>query len=294
MRDGEYELRFPGTSVTWGPADLPIVNMSAPDLGDAEVRDDDEDRPREDGRAFGQDFRGGRSITFELGVFGDDEAEARATLAGLAQAWRGDAVRRTPGAVAELRMRHAGRERIVYGRPRRFASNETEIGEGVALVVADFAATDDLFYGPAEHTRDVGLVPPLGGGLTGTLAAPLTTTATSDRSAGVTVGGALAAWPVLTIRGPVTNPVVEVVGLWRLELRTTLAHDSTVTIDPRPWARSVLLNGGGSLAGALTRTSPRLAAMAIPPGAYEVAFRGTDATGTSSVRFAWRETFPTP
>ncbi|TDC33463.1 hypothetical protein [Micromonospora sp. KC213] len=294
MRDGEWTLSLPGAEVTWGPADLPIVNMAAPDLGDVGITDDDTDRPREDGRAFGQDFRGGRTITVELGVFGDSEAEARATLAGLATAWRGDAVRHTPGAVAELRMRHAGRERVVYGRPRRFASDETEIHEGVAEVVADFAAVDDVFYAPDEDSRTVTLAPPTGGGLVAPLAAPLTTTATSDRSAGITVGGELGAWPVLTIYGPVTNPVVEVVGQWRFELRTTLAYDRSVTVDTRPWARVILLDGGGSLAGAVTRSSPRLAAMALPPGPYELAFRGIDETGTSYLRFAWREAYPTP
>ncbi|SCL32993.1 hypothetical protein GA0070616_4608 [Micromonospora nigra] len=294
MRDGEWSLTYPGVSLTWGPADLPVVNMVAPDLGDVETRADDADRPREDGRAFGSDFRGGRSITFELGVFGADEADARSTLADLARAWRGDAVRRSPGAVAELAMRHAGRERVVFGRPRRFASSEAEISEGVALVGCDFAAVDDVFYGPAEDSRTIGLAPPLGGGLTGALAAPLTTTGTSDRSAVLDIGGELDAWPVLTIQGPVTNPVVEVLGLWRLELRTTLAYDRSVTVDPRPWSRSVLLNGGGSLAGALSRTSPRLAAMGLPPGSHEVAYRGTDETGTSSVRFAWRESYPSP
>lgn len=294
MRDGEWSLTYAGTSVTWGPADLPIVNMDAPDLGAVDIREDDADRPREDGRAFGQDFRGGRTISFELGVFGQDEAAARTTLAALARAWRADPVRGTPGAVAELRMRHAGRERVAYGRPRRFASNDSEIGQGVATVVADFAVTDDVFYGTTAQIEDVTLAPPLGGGLTGVLAAPLTTTTTSDRSAAITVGGELSAWPVLTIHGPTTNPVVEVVGRWRLELRTTLAYDRAVTVDPRPWARSVLLNGGGSLAGAVTRTSPRLSAMALPPGSYEVALRGIDETGTSSVRFAWRDAYPTP
>ncbi|MEV7684243.1 hypothetical protein AB0O64_37805, partial [Streptomyces sp. NPDC088341] len=136
------------------------------------------------------------------------------------------------------------------------------------------------------------ITPPLGGGLVGSLSAPLTSTGESDRSQAITVGGALPAWPVITIAGPITNPVVEMVGLWRFELLASLAYDRTVTIDTRPWVRSVVLNqAGGSLAGALTRQSPRLADAGIPPGTYEAVLRGIDATGTARATVAWQETY---
>ncbi|MDG4792704.1 hypothetical protein [Micromonospora sp. WMMD1082] len=294
MRDGEMRLLYSGTDITWGPADLPIVTVGPPDWGDVEIRSEDEPRPREDGVMMGDDYRGNRVVTLELGVFGATEAAARTTLAGLSRAWRGDTIRRTPRVAAELRTRNAGRERAVFGRPRRFAVEENEAQEGVLLVGATFETVDDLFYATTETVRTVTLAPPLGGGLTGVLGSPLTTTATSDRSAVLDVGGELPAWPVLQIRGPITNPVVEILGRWRVELRTTIAVGRTVTVDPRPWSRSVLLNGGGSVAGALTRTSPRLADMTIPPGRHEVAFRGTDETGTSSVRIAWRDAHASP
>ncbi|WP_329105518.1 hypothetical protein OG792_32850 [Micromonospora sp. NBC_01699] len=294
MRDGEWTLSYPGTSITWGTAASPIVNMSAPALGDAALRADDDDRPRSDGRGFGVDFRGGTTISFDLGVFGPDEATARRTVAELARAWRADAVRTVPGAVAELRVRYAGRERVTYGRPRRFAVIETYAADGIFAVVADFDTVDDLWYSPEDNWRTVTLAPPAGGGLTGLLASPLTTTGNSDRSIGVTIGGELPAWSVLEVHGPITNPVVEIVGLWRVELNTTIAYDRTVWVDTRPWRRLVEINGGGSLAGSLTRGSVRLGASAIPPGPYELALRGTDETGTAFLRFAWRETFTTP
>jgi hypothetical protein len=210
MRDREWRLSYPGVELSFGPADDPVFHLSAPELSDAEVRADDVDRPRQDGRAFGVDLHSGRTVTFDLGVVGNSEAAVRDRLAVLSRAWRGLGLRDKPGAVAELRTRNAGRERIVYGRPRRFAANEEEIGEGIATVTADFATVDDLFYGD-EESMTLGLVPATGGGLTGALAAPLSTTASSDRSTGIRVGGQLGAWPVATIYGPITRPVVEVV-----------------------------------------------------------------------------------
>lgn len=291
MRDGEWQLVYGDTAVTFGPADLPIVNMSAPDLGDIEVTADDVNRPRADGVAFGVDYRGGRTITFDLGLFGADEADVRATLRTLARAWRADPVRLVPGATAELHVQYAGAERVVYGRPRRFAAAEADVAQGVVTVAADFACVDDLFYDPADQSFSLGIVPPPSGGLITPLASPLTTTATSDRSTGFTVGGDMPAWPVITIHGPITNPEVEVVGQWTIGLNTSLASDQSLTIDTRPWARTILLSNGGSLAGTLTAGSARLASASLPPGDYEAVLRGTDQTGTASLTFAWRNVY---
>lgn len=290
MRDREWRLVYPGVDLSFGPADAPICHMSAPEIGDPEIRTDDVDRPRQDGRAFGVDFLSGRNVTFDLGVLADDEASVRPLLAELSRAWRASDLRATPGAMAELHVRHAGRERILYGRPRRFAVVEEEIGEGFAAVTCDFATADDLFYG-TEDSASVALVPPPGGGLTAPLVSPLTTTTTSDRSTVIRIGGELPAWPVATVYGPITTPVIEVVGRWRMTLGATIAAGDSVTVDTRPWARTVLRANGGSLAGALTRDSIRLARAALDPGAYEIALRGVDATGTASLRLAWRTTY---
>lgn len=291
MRDGEWRLDHPGASLTFGPADADIVFLAAPDLGDTDLQTDDSTRPRADGVAMGVDLRGGRTIGFDLAVIGASESAVRASAGALGKAWRADEVRLSPGEVATLTACHAGRERVVYGRPRRFAHNDEEVMDGVVTVVCDFAAVDDLFYGTDEHVETVNLVPPPSGGMVTPLATPLTTTPPSSRSTGITVGGELGAWPVITIHGPITNPAVQVTGLWTMNLATILQYDEAVTIDTRPWRRRITRTDGASLAGSLTRPSVRLARAAVPPGTYEVALRGIDATGTSSMRFAWRETY---
>ncbi|MEU8023750.1 hypothetical protein AB0B88_16195 [Micromonospora haikouensis] len=293
MRDYEWTITYPGTSFTWGYPWDEVINLTAPDLGAPELRVDDADQPRRDGRLFGVDYRSGTTITFEVGLSTRaGEAAVRDLAERMRQVWRADVLRGIPGAVAELRARHVGRERVTYGRPRRWATVDQLAPRGYIPGVATFETADDLWYGPDVFSETLAITPPLGGGLVGSLSAPLTSTGESDRSQAITVGGALPAWPVITIAGPITNPVVEMVGLWRFELLASLAYDRTVTIDTRPWVRSVVLNqAGGSLAGALTRQSPRLADAGIPPGTYEAVLRGIDATGTARATVAWQETY---
>lgn len=287
MRDGEWALVYPGTTYTFGTSATPVWNRTTPDIGDIEIRTADVDRPRADGRAFGVDFRSSRTISFDLGIRAHSEVDARAEEATLARAWRADAVRKTPGAVAELHAQYAGRERVVYGRPRRYAPNFSDVGVNYyATVTADFAVVDDLYYSAVEESVSFSIVPPVGGGLLAPLASPLSTTMTSDRSQAITVDTELPAWPVVEVHGPISNAVVTIGDLVKFEVRLSLAYDETVVIDTRPWHRSAMRNGTASVAGAVRGTM--LAKAAIPAGAYEVGFRGVDPTGTASVRLSWR------
>lgn len=285
-----WRLTYPGEDLAFGSIESGYVFTTAPDLGAREIDHEDERRPRTDGVSFGQDFMGGRTITFELDVNGTDEADAKAKLARLSRAWRADVVRFTPGATATLT---SGSGRVAFGRPRRFASNDDLQPQGLSTVVADFATADDAWYGGTEQGVTVSLVPAPSGGLLAPLAAPLSTTLSSDRSQGVTIGGELPTWPVIEIQGPITNPTVELVGAVRMDFRLTLAYDQKLVIDSRPWARSILRNGA-SVAGTITRTSTRLAHAALDPGSYEFVLRGTANTGNPYATIRWREAYITP
>lgn len=285
----DWRLAYPGEDLAFGSIASRLVFTSAPDLGPADIRHDDAERPRADGVVFGEDFFGGRTITFDVAVAGDDEADARGLLARMARAWRADVVRKSSGAVATLT---ADSGRAAFGRPRRFASTDELLPQGMSQVIADFACTDSLWYG-TEGRVSVALQPAPGGGLLAPLASPLATTTSSDRSTVLTVAGDVPTWPVFEIQGPITNPVVEVVGLSRMEFRTTLAQDETLVVDTRPWGRSILRDGA-SLAGSLTRTSTRLSQAAIPPGSHELVLRGVSDAGTARVNVLWRDAYLTP
>lgn len=290
LRNGEWRLSFPGAVYTFGTPATPAWNLTTPDIGDVDLRVADVDRPRQDGRAFGVDYRGGRTVTFDLGVRAHTPAEARQEAATLQRTWRADSIRMTPGAVAELRTLYDGRERIMYGRPRRFAPNysDTTINQYVGAV-ADFACVDDLFYSPDEVISPFGIVPGLGGGLIAPLASPLSTTASSDRSTAITITTEMPVWPVVRINGPITNPMVNVGEVFRWEIRLSLERGEWVEIDTRPWARCALRNGTANVTGSVRGT--RLAKSAIPEGRYEVGFKGIDPTGTASATLAWRAAY---
>lgn len=292
MRDGEWKLSYTGTDVTFGPADLDVVNLAAPEVSDPDIETDDARRPRADGVAFGVDFRGGQTVTFDLAVCGRDEAATRAAYAKLATAWRGDGIRTQPGAVAALYTRRGGSTRVAFGRPRRFAGNVEHVHQGLITAVCDFACADDRWYDADEQTREVALVPAPSGGLLSPLASPLATTRTSDRSFVIDVGGDLPAWPVIEVTGPIVTPVVEVVGRWSVGLTTHLAFDQTAVIDTRPWARSVFQNGV-PIGGTLSRASTRLSKASLPPGRHEVVLRGVSGEGTAVARVRWRDSYST-
>ncbi|MFD0044748.1 hypothetical protein ACFVGV_06110 [Pseudarthrobacter scleromae] len=285
----DWRLAYPGEDLAFGSIASRLVFTSAPDLGSLAIRHDDADRPRADGVVFGEDFFGGRTITFDVSVAGEDEAHARELLGRMARAWRADVVRRTPGAVATL-VSDSGR--IAFGRPRRFASTDELLPEGMSQVIADFATADSVWYGP-EHSVSVDLQPRPGGGLLAPLASPLATTSSSDRSTVFTVAGDVDTWPVFEIQGPITNPVVEIVDRLRMEFRTTLAYDETLVVDTRPWGRSILRDGA-SLAGSLSRASTRLSQAALPPGRHELVLRGLSEAGTARVNARWRDAYLTP
>ncbi len=293
MIDTDWELAYPGTEYTFGSRVRPVFNATTPDLGDYQIDVADEAVARGDGINFGVDFFRGRTITFDLAMRGLSEADVRAHGDALAAVWRANVVRRTPGAVAELRSRYRASERVVFGRPRRMALNTREAATGLLITaVADFKAADDKFYSAAEQVLSVALVPTPSGGLVSPLASPLATTANSNRAVGINLGGELPTWLTLEIDGPLTNPLVTV-GDLRWELNMTIPENQTLVIDSRPWARTVLLNGSNA-AGKFIRTSTRLSDSELEPGSYGVSFGGTSATGTAQLRLKWREAFSTP
>ena len=290
LRDGEWRLSYPGTSYTFGTTATPVWHRTTPDLGDVEIRSADVDRPRQDGRAFGMDYRGGRTITFDMGIRGRTPEAVREEASALQRAWRADAVRQTPGAVAELRIHYNGRERLVYGRPRRLALDFSEVAVNQYVgVVADFACVDDLFYAPDLNGVGFGIVPSLGGGLTAPLRSPLSTTATSDRSQGFRVSSEMPAWPIITVDGPISNAVVTIGPDVRIEVRQDIGVGETVVIDTQPWARTAIRNGTANVAGSLRGT--RLSQASLLSGAYDVGLKGTDPTGTAAVRVDWRAVY---
>lgn len=283
-------------SIVFGTEDTGYLTLTPPLWADGDARDSDVPRPQEDGRYFGRDLRGGKSVSFEIGVITDRLATASSNahrtnvdyLDVLSSWWDDDLLRARPWDLAVLRTHVAGRTWRAYGRPRRFDPGSGLLTkQGYTPVVCDFAVIDNRVYSDDVEQISVGLVALPQGGLVAPLAAPLTTVAGTTGLQQAIIGGSKDTWPWVQFRGPVTNPRVQI-GSLVVGLATTIAPGLSVTVDPRPWSRGVTRNDGANYAGSLSAEMSVLRDLRIRPGTHEVVYSGIDATGTSECVVSWR------
>lgn len=294
LEDGQYELG----GLVLGAGTAYRVMRFEDDLG---VRPGDAEAAYDDGVRFGEDLFDGMVCTLEGMVETAPGVPAWDAVRALRRVWRGDDVRRTPGAVTTLRRKVPGMPtRRVYGRPRKCTPVMSR-GSGVGLVpvVADFQCADDKVYDDVQVVEVLPILPASTGGIVtvpgGGIVSPITTAAATERPGILTHVGDVDTWPVATIRGPVTNPALEYrVGgstVWLWEFAGTLAEGQSVTVDARPWARTVLRDNGASWSGKRTRASTPLRTSTIPPGQGTILFRGTSAEGTAQAEVAFEAAY---
>ncbi|MFY7066003.1 hypothetical protein ACOQFV_09090 [Nocardiopsis changdeensis] len=275
--------------------DLTPIQSDDIRIGDTEVRTDDRDSPGVDGSQMGRDYRDGRTIGLDLWSNVHTAGEIRGAWAALKAAWSADTARLTPREVVPFRFRLEGSTTVVvYGRPRRWApASQRQRGTGLTEVVADFRTVDRLFYSDVEKQVALTLVADGGGGITWPVTWPITWAPGGERQDAVVNGGDEPTWPVITIRGPVAQPEIELVGTGRsLRLDMTVAFDRAVTIDTRPWARTIRDDNGVSYRH--TAKGAALADFQLPVGQTVLAYRGTDMSGQSSCTVSWRDATENP
>lgn len=295
LTEHQWEIRTPDgeVSLTFGTIDTGIQTRHSPNLGQRDIRIVDAPLPREDGEAFGPDFERGRTITFETDVLTDSHSQQSDLLDYLQNTWRDRRFRATSADYGVLRCHVAGRTRRCYGRPRRFAEVEADLlHEGWSGAIFDFRSFDGNFYNDTETVLPLSLNPTSSGGLQGPLTDPLTITNPGKRYGEVNISGQ-PTWATITITGPVLNPSIDL-GDLTVSLDAELEVGQSVTIDPRPWRRTVTRNDGANLAGALTWDSPPMREMLLDPGIYLVSFTGTDPTGTATAEVKWRDAHSRP
>lgn len=275
-----------------------IEVMDLDDGGKPDANVGDISLPGEDGIRFGYDTLGPKTLTLEMLVNQYGAEEGRAAWRALSALWNGNKLRSTPGAVTYLRMNLEGNSGPlrVYGRPRKFEAVTSKqwsgINAGAIQIAADFIASDDKFYDDTESQYTFNLLPDTSGGFTWPITWPVFFTSSGEKQDTVRNEGNVDTWPVITFTGPVANPAIFYNNGESLRLNTSLTAGQSVTIDTRPWARTVLRENGGSIAGTLR--GARLSEMALPPGTTEIGFRGTDATGLARCTVSFRSAFSTP
>ena len=260
----------------------------------------DQVMPGDDGVMMGRDYVQGRTLSWDLVINRETGADGRVDWRALEAAWDARDVRLTPGAVTSVRLRMPGGTTVIaYGRPRKIAPADTSLMEvGRVSLAADFATADRFFYDDTEQEVSFGIQPTIapGGGITFPATWPITWAETDTSNIDVVINaGDAPTWPVVTFNGPVIDPTLIMGDDQRtLKVVTMLADNESVTIDTRPWNRSVTRQDGASLAGSLSGTSARLSDLMLPPGPTPVSIQGIDLDGTAGARIRWRSAYTTP
>jgi hypothetical protein len=247
--------------------------------------------------SFGRDKLLGPTWSWQLHVNTDDDSNALAALATFRHAWHAMHIRDTPGMVLPIRYRLDGRNRRIYGRPRRFdAPMDNRILSGFIPVSADFKCVDGLHYDDqmtsVSMTLGAELVDPpgvdAGGGWTFPVTLPYDTLPPTQRQHALVILGDSPAQPVIRFNGPVVNPALETDD-WKIALNLTIPIGQFVEIDTRPWRMTTLLNGVAGVGGALGRKT-RMHKIVLNPGYFEARYSGFS-SGTSVCQVSWANTW---
>lgn len=265
------------------------------DIGDVNVTTQDSPHPSTDGEVFGIDAIGGFPITFRCRVI-DDNLQADKwnqvldRTSSFKSMWRASSLRREAGAYATLA--NLERNRLVYGRPRALAETHKRLRKGLVDFSAQFKSNGPNWYSLTEKMVELDLISGPSFGFNSPITAPITTTGATVDDMDVDNDGDEETWSVIELYGPGSgwNLALRQGGqvLWRLESAEALKFDEVMTIDTRPWARGVTINGrpanGRLLGTSISRTQ-------IPVGNFKFRLQVKDGTGTAKAKIYWRDAY---
>jgi hypothetical protein len=289
---GQYSISIEGLagagSFVYGAGANGIqVNNTQTDTGTLVVQD--QSVVGSDGLLFGIDTQPGMVVTQTGQAYlAAQPAAAMDAYSALSGAWNAQAVRFANGKVQILRAKYPGSSvtRRCYGRGRKIMPTYGMAYAGLIPFTAQFQAADNLWYEDAESTLVLTQVPSFAGGLTPPMTPPYQLSAQTSLQSNTLVNtGSQPTWPVLTFRGPTTNPGITFVSTpVSIGYQGSLKTSDTLVIDTRPWVRTALLNGV-SVAGNLTGAP--MIGLQIQPGSTLVHLAGQDFTGSSQVTISW-------
>lgn len=280
----DYVFTFNG--YTFGGASAAVQILGVQGLEDAPaVRSSDEPRGFSDGTFYGRDFLAGRTIGVDLSFV--TGSEAFRTIVEAAKAALVPQGGESTDALPLTFTLPGLAPRRVYCRLRRRSLPITlEYTFGVAKGAVEFYAGDPRIYDDQASMASISLAA-LPSGLTFNLAFNLSFGgAVQPNSASVVNAGTVSTKPVITIQGPVTNPVVQNATTGKsLRFNLTLAANDILTVDTD--VRSVVLNGTASRRGTLSYDSVW---WDLQPGQNTILF-SADAVTAAVVQIIWRSAY---
>lgn len=254
--------------------DFTPIWLSGFDLGAESVETSDIDNSLYDTTRPGRDLYRGPTWAFEITVVGDTAAEVFDNEGLVRAAWRNQEDAKYAGSLSELEVNLAGRQRLVYGRPRRFASTAPQTAhQRYAIIDCDFKLMDPLIYDEAWKTLSFPL--------------PASDTEVSVTDEIEEVGGS-APTPfmvdVFANDGDILNPQFTIDGN-RYEFEMTIPAGEWLRVDTR---RGFALLGTQNVIGRL-RQRTRIRKVRLPAsGPVDVLIGGADETGTAEFKVWWR------
>lgn len=236
------------------------------------------DRPGRDGQLRGRSYRSERIITLGGLAYAPDPASLDAAGETIAALCDDASVLHT---LVGTDTSGIDKQAMVELNAESKFEHQTD---RVAAWQIQLAAPDPLRYATVASTASCGLAT-TSGGLAFPLVFPL------DFGSGSTGGtllltnaGNTATWPIWTITGPVTNPVIVNTGTGeRLTLTITVDAGQQLILDTD--ARTVMLQGVASRRGSLSSTS---AWFPLRAGATAIAFQASSYDPATSLSAAWR------
>jgi len=307
----DYEIKILDSTVANEDVPSPVfVSLSSDNycgvrfdaVGSPDLRESVFDIAGGDGSQFGVEYYGSINWTITGAVHSGTAStpglpsDAWDSWAALYRAWVDYPGRTTPRAVRPLGVKRPGREEmIVYGRPRRIDPDTSTSYVGHIAYTAQFKQSDPKFYSSTSSSINLQIIAATPGGLIlnvdqDALVVPLTTSAGTPRTGVVTNSGDANTSPVITIAGPVTNPLVVLMQngspLWTVRLLTSIAAGVQVIVDTRLWQRTITTADGANFAGYYR--GDKLQDVVIPPGTSEFQYTGIDGTGTSTCSIEYR------
>jgi hypothetical protein len=241
--------------------------------------------------------------SFEAFVDAPNAEQALGWVDMCAEAWDAEYIRETPGAVMALQYKVAGRLRRIYGRPRNFqAPPGPLIQNGRVPVSMEFHRVEDVSYDDDEQGTLIrmgrsGEVRPSPWRFPLRFPTSIKTVA-EPRTEQVLIGGRLRTWLVISIRGPVINPWVQI-GPHRWQLTGEVPGGRTAHLSGLPWMQTVYMDDGSFLPESgngvfrpdMLDPRSRLAHLRFEPGQYAATFGGYDTTGSATAEVRWRNAY---
>lgn len=269
-----------------------VILGSGFETGEMDVRDQDTPHPAGDGVWFGRDFLSPPTWQFTLGVRDHSGVDVMPVLWRLAEAWRGDKVRKTPGAVSTLKYCLNGRERVVFGRPRRFAVEGDDAWQrDWKIVTCEFVLSDPRSFSGDERSLrlELGTVQSTDG-----LTFPadfdwVFAATTVERAGSVVVDSSVGSPFRVHIAGPAAGTARDFrvwSDGWRFEFPTTLGPFGNITVDT---LTGTAIRNGQVFGAASARTDWRAE---LAPGPQDVRFTADDPSGSVTATIYWRDSAP--